>query len=446
MSAISPDASLILSPPKARPTPNFQNASYVFKSEARSADSPRKRRSVSHYKTALEKMLPSGLSLGQSMNPKVHLVTQTGRNATVLVLKVTSELEKTIMQLLKPHPHCVPCKVYPFPADMSTQRHWLIAMPFFPETLRDHCMRSPEHQLDEDTIWSFLLDLTLALDHLALHGVVHKDFKDDNILCEPRTLPNGNTDTEEPYCCVLADFGVASATTAQSESMRLGGGDGDGVIMAPEAIQSPSHKSDMFSLGLTTAELKSSYRLPPGGSETYHRLRQGTFPEDFLPRESISPELHATLENLIAVDPADRPSARELLRTPHLRRRLERRVWRQLYQGYSMPSAFIQLVILVMLFVFATLQFLLGTTPDIRATAYSWWLQQRPSLSAHILNRYHLRPVETSHRSADESLLPTSPNLSGINLRRFSMDEPVESDDESQAGDAFISSPRRHFL
>lgn len=32
------------------------------------------------------------------------------------------EVEKTILELLRPHPHCIPCRLYPFPTNALTHR------------------------------------------------------------------------------------------------------------------------------------------------------------------------------------------------------------------------------------------------------------------------------------------------------------------------------------
>ena len=51
---------------------------------------------------------------------------------------------------------------------------------------------------DEDTLWLWMRDLTLGLEHLHLCGVCHRDIKPENLLWDPRAK-----------VAKLADFGVA---------------------------------------------------------------------------------------------------------------------------------------------------------------------------------------------------------------------------------------------
>ncbi|EGD82554.1 WEE protein kinase [Salpingoeca rosetta] len=425
MATISPDASLIVSSPKGRPTPNLLNASFVKKSGVQPAGSPQRDRNAPHFKEALERMLPEDCVLGQAKNTKVHLVKRD--NEVVCVLKIAEAPEKTIMELLNPHPHCIPCRITRLTEETASQKHWVIQMPYYPRTLKEEWMLGPDHKVDEDHVWTYLLDMTLALHHLSQHGVVHKDFKDDNILCGPRLLPSGARDPVEPTACVLADFGVASAQVTSSGAARFGA-DGDGIIMAPEAIHAPSHKSDMFSLGLTMAGLRSGFLLPRGGSEAYNSIRRGSLPSTFLDPHATSPDLRRVLEWLVSVNPDHRPSARELLRTEPLRSRLVRRTWRHI-TSTPLPFLVPNIFLFALLLLAAAVHMLLGLSPDVITTACIWWLTAAAERIPSSLNSCTLiTPSESENQDNDDSVV-SSPASTG--KRRFS--GPYDSDDDSSS-------------
>eukprot|EP01147_Barroeca_monosierra_P009807 gene9807-2000_t len=380
MNNISPNVSLLSSPRRTRPTPNLNNSSYVLKS-VKNANLI-----CNHTQTVLtipisSQILPKGLNFeAGTSNNKIYFIYDNSK--PVFVVKIASEVEKTILELLRPHPHCIPCRLYPFPTNALTHRHWAVQMPFYQQTLKQYYMCESDHTLEEDRIWSVLLDMALALQHLKRHGIVHKDIKCENIFCGSRLLPDGKVDPIEPVECVLGDFGVASAAVAQSDAMRTGGGDGDGIIMAPEAIHAPSHKSDMFSLGLTVAELRSDYYLPVGGSEPYHSLRQD-----------------------------------DLLRFPSLQRLLRQRLWRKISAKSILLKA--------------------ATRCHDNVNDMALLFNFTKFLAFHAILFADIILIEL-----DDSIMSISPNSSRMSLRRFSLFEPDDDVMEMDASSLFSEEPQ----
>ena len=112
----------------------------------------------------------------------------------------------------------------------------------------------------------------------------------------------------------LADFGLAA-------QRRAGGGsrgvqEGDARYLAAELLRGDGarlDKADVFALGATLYELATGGALPAGGP-LWHRLRSGRL--SLLP--SVGAPLAALLRQLMAEDPAQRPSAAAILRAPAL--------------------------------------------------------------------------------------------------------------------------------
>jgi wee1-like protein kinase len=74
-------------------------------------------------------------------------------------------------------------------------------------------------------------------------------------------------------------------------------------------------KADIFSLGISVHELASCEPLPKNG-ERWQELRSGNAGK----LEGYSLELNRLIELMLSTDPADRPTAREILKHPALNR------------------------------------------------------------------------------------------------------------------------------
>ena len=126
-----------------------------------------------------------------------------------------------------------------------------------------------EHELPEATIWNYMVDLLLAIQHLHDNDLIHLDVKPDNILLSMDGV------------CKLGDFGLVV-----NVKENLGDAiEGDSKYLAPEVLSGRFSKAaDIFSLGVTLLELACDLDLPANG-QLWHQLRSGSLPPGFSRRK-----------------------------------------------------------------------------------------------------------------------------------------------------------------
>lgn len=173
------------------------------------------------------------------------------------------------------------------------------------------------HDIQEMVIWSYLIDLLMAVKHLHDHNLIHMDIKPDNIFITQSDI------------CKLGDFGLVldiSKNVDLSEAQE-----GDPKYLAPELLDGKFGKqADIFSLGMTMLELASDLDLPRGG-EGWHILRQGTLPQEFLRTRSTS--LKFVISQMLDPNHLSRPTVDQLLAFPHMRKYVKYRL-----QQYMMKT------------------------------------------------------------------------------------------------------------
>ncbi|KAI9706494.1 MAG: putative serine/threonine-protein kinase iks1 [Candelina mexicana] len=180
-------------------------------------------------------------------------------------------------------------------------------------------LRGPK-RLHFDQIYSFFKDITSGLNHLHVHGYIHRDLKPQNCLL------NDNGKTIE---VLVSDFGEM-----QSEDMvrKSTGATGTVSFCAPEVLRRDNPdgafgnfttKSDIFSLGMILYFMCFG-RLPYTNAdineenEDLDLLRDeistwSGFDEELRVRSDLPDKLYKFLKRLLSFDPAQRPTTEEIL-------------------------------------------------------------------------------------------------------------------------------------
>ena len=148
-------------------------------------------------------------------------------------------------------------------------------------------------------------DLAEGLQYIHRRGVVHRDLKPSNILLLDVDDQTARTRAK------LTDFGIA--LTRQSERITADGMTaGTAAYLSPEQAQKfpVGAPSDVYSLGLVLLECFTGRLAFPGASVPSALARLLGDPE--IPRE-LAPEWRELLTAMTARQPADRPTASELV-------------------------------------------------------------------------------------------------------------------------------------
>ena len=181
-------------------------------------------------------------------------------------------------------------------ADVDAQKPWLatayVAGPSLAEAVRQ------QGPLPVNSVLALAAGLAESLAAIHAAGVVHRDLKPSNVLLGP----------DGP--CVI-DFGISRAVE-QTSLTRVGFVIGSPGFMSPE--QAEGHEvgpaSDIFSLGavLAFAAIADS---PFGSGSTAALVYRIVYAPPNL--EGVPDEIRPLLERCLAKDPAQRPTASELL-------------------------------------------------------------------------------------------------------------------------------------
>ncbi|MDA2803998.1 serine/threonine protein kinase [Nocardiopsis suaedae] len=186
------------------------------------------------------------------------------------------------------------CTASVLEADADSERPWIaseyVEGPTLLAEVRDN---GPRHGADLERLAVHTATALVAI-HAA--GVVHRDFKPDNILLAedgPRVI----------------DFGVARLAEAGAASTAAVGTVG---YMAPEQLQGSriDDRADVFAWGATMVYAGSGGQAFPGPNVGARMLRVIKGPPE---TGALSGYLRTVVLHCLVKDPAERPSAREVL-------------------------------------------------------------------------------------------------------------------------------------
>ena len=174
------------------------------------------------------------------------------------------------------------------------------------------CDRIDAGALSElDTI-NVTKQICLGLTHAHEQGLVHRDFKPDNVALvehDGKTIPQ------------ILDFGLAIISTPEESSVRLTTA---GLVVGTPAYVSPEqaqglpvdHRTDLFALGVSIYEMLAG-ALPFDGSVIDVLYKNATAAAPPIAERvgiDVAPELEAIITKLMAKDPDERfATAREVL-------------------------------------------------------------------------------------------------------------------------------------
>ena len=176
--------------------------------------------------------------------------------------------------------------------------------------------------ISQDRLLNWLFQLCLALFYLKENEIIHRDIKPSNIfLMQDDTIK-------------LGDFGISKKVSISNDLKIFVG---TPIYTSPEIIQKKnySYKADIWSLGITFIQL-ISLRLPfvvTEKEEMYNNILNKELNPKILNKDktdfnetiknNYSKEFLDLINQMVSINPDDRPSVKDILNKNMIKRRME---------------------------------------------------------------------------------------------------------------------------
>ena len=157
-------------------------------------------------------------------------------------------------------------------------------------------------KMSEEEVWKMMHDVASGLAYLHQHDIVHQDIKPDNILVDD----NGNY--------LITDFGISTKARSTLRKSVAAGTVNAGTMayMGPERFSkqpAPTRASDIWSFGAMVYELITG--IPPFEERGGILQKNGAEIPDI--NEPVSDNLKQVVEQMMAMEKNDRPTAGQLV-------------------------------------------------------------------------------------------------------------------------------------
>ncbi|KAG9397108.1 Nek1 Ser/Thr kinase-like [Carpediemonas membranifera] len=164
-------------------------------------------------------------------------------------------------------------------------------------------------------IITWFVQITYALYYCHDKNVLHRDLKTQNIFLRSDNIAQ------------LGDFGIARELASSMEMAQTVVG--TPYFMAPEVLRRRPYRkaADIYSLGCVLYEmLTGKYPYPARDiNDLLHKMRVSKYPKDIetIKTYPFGADLYDILKKTLALDPADRLTARGLLSHPFIKHRIQ---------------------------------------------------------------------------------------------------------------------------
>ena len=151
----------------------------------------------------------------------------------------------------------------------------------------------------EDQILDYLIQITLALNHMHTKHILHRDIKSQNIFLTKNNMVK------------LGDFGISKNLDCTLAKTVIG----TPYYLSPEIILNVpySYKSDVWSLGVLLYEM-TAFKMPFDASsisQLAKKIKVGNYEK--INKPNYSNDLKKLIDDMLQVNPDKRPTMKDIL-------------------------------------------------------------------------------------------------------------------------------------